>query len=206
MVSLIFSEALGGGLELARGFSRACEFLHFRALRRWVWWGRRFRLPSGTGPGPALRRVHQTRTNRVRFNVGSCSVDLIRVAKVMVPGLVLPKWLPCSAKDPIGVPRRRSFQPSHQHCHRNPRKNQQMYVVFHNRPGAKLVETSLGGPGHNRAGHQICKASIREPRRPRAVPVQSHEGMFRQWNTFWAGTGEHELAGNGAIFGGIQSW
>ena len=160
--------------------------MHARALQcvalRWqIWWGRRFRLPSCTGPGPVFRRAHQTGINRVRFNVRYGSVELIRVAKIVVPGLVLPERLTGSTQYPIRVPRGRSFQPSHQHRHGNPRKNQQMHVVRHDHPGTQFVKVSLGLPGHNSAGNQISDTSVREPALPSALPIQStvlsHEGL-----------------------------
>ena len=154
-----------------------------------TFWCGEIRVLVGQAVSPAIR--HWTRAsapptppNLHKPGLLQCrlgSVDPIRVAKVVVPGLVLPKWLPCSTKDPIGVPRRRSFQPSHQHCQRNAGKNQQMHVVRHNRPGQEFIEVSLGVPGHNRAGNQICNAGIGEPCRPWALSIQStvlrHESM-----------------------------
>src|SRR5205814_1268845 len=63
------------------------------------WWGRRFRLPTRAGPGPALRGAHQSGRNRVVFYIVYGPLDLTRTTEVTIETLVLPKRLPGSSQD-----------------------------------------------------------------------------------------------------------
>src|SRR6266581_6116139 len=65
------------------------------------WWGRRFRLPTRAGPGPALRRAHQSGRNRVVFYIVYGPLDLTRTTEVTIETLVLPKRLPGSSQDSV---------------------------------------------------------------------------------------------------------
>jgi hypothetical protein len=55
-------------LAARRLSSRRLEFVHFAA--RLQGWGRRFRLPSSTGPRPMFRRTNQPGRNWLLFDVG----------------------------------------------------------------------------------------------------------------------------------------
>lgn len=89
--------------------------------------------------------------------------------------------LPRSAQDLIGATGRRSFQPSHQHSHRDFGQNPQMHVVGHHHPCTKFVELPLALPDHDGMSHEIGNLGVPEPQRSGEMPIQGavlrHEDM-----------------------------
>jgi hypothetical protein len=140
------------------------------------WWGRRFRLPAGTGPRPALRRAYQPGRNRVFLDICYGPLYLTRITKVMVEGFVLPERLPSPAQDSVCASGRRPFQPSHQHRYRDQRENQQMHVVRHYHPGTKMIEVPLALSDPNGVGDLIGNPRVPEPSWSRGAPIQDTIG------------------------------
>ena len=151
--------------------------------------GRRFRLPTRAGPGPALRGAHQSGRNRVVFYIVYGPLDLTRTTEVTIETLVLPKRLPGSSQDSVCVSGGRSFQPSHRHRDGGQRANQQMHVVRHYYPGAKTIETPFAVSAQNGIGDQIGNPRVPEPKGARCTTIQDPIAGHQSVSGSWVGVG-----------------
>ena len=162
--------------------NRPLEFLHF------VWWGRRFRLPTSAGPWPTLCGAREPSRHRIPLDIGYRAAYLTRTTQVMIVGFVLPEPLPRSAQDAVGASSRRSFQPSHQNRDGDLRQNQQVPMIRHYHPGIKFIEVPLAFSDQNCIRHHTGDSRIPQPQRTRSALIQnailSHECM--------AGGGVHD--------------
>jgi hypothetical protein len=101
-------------------------------------------------PRKHLRRLHQTRSYRIHFDVPHNPSKLGVIPHQPVKTLVLPKRLPRKTQNAIPLPPRKSLQRAHNLRHRNPWRNQHMNVIRHHNPSVKLVLSSLTLPKSKR--------------------------------------------------------
>ena len=91
----------------------------------------------------------------------------------MIIRLILPKRLSGPTQDLVSSPRRRSFQPSHQHRCCDHWENQQVHVVRHHHPSTKIIEMPLASSHQNRVGDRIGNPRVLEPSRSRSARGQN---------------------------------
>ena len=132
---------------------------------------------------PKLRRPHQSRSHRIRFNISNDLFQFVAVPDKVIERLILPKGGTGAPNQSISSPRSGPLQPAHQNRNLDARPNDSMNVIRHHAPSREFIKPALPGPCQNAAGYDVRDLRLRQPPRTRGASVENaivrHKGMPR---------------------------
>jgi len=126
----------------------------------------------GTGPRPLFCRVNQPCVDRIVLDIPDNVLQLSRRTYPMIVGVTLPKSLSAASQDAIGNPAGSSFKPTHNGRHRDMRIQHRVHMVWHDRPGVKVVGMANGIAMLESILNHSGDTLVPQPKRPRTASVE----------------------------------
>ena len=134
--------------------------------------GQAIRLPARTRPSPQLRRLRQTSRDRILFYIAKDANELSFISNPVIVRLILPERLSGSPQKQIGVPCRRTLQPSSDNRQLGPREHQNVYMIRHDDPSKEIIKMSVAITALNSTRDHGRNPRVFQPNGPICIPMQ----------------------------------